>query len=252
MPPSTVTYVVAALALLDAADRVERHAGARDERAARLEDQLRRRAGPAAATRARSSPTSPPTNSAIVNDGSSSTCRTPSPPPRSTMRGVQPSSARRRAAKPRDPVDRHQRRAEVHELRADVHVQPLALAAARRIASTASSGGSPNFEPWCAVLTASCVSASIPGVTRIRQRVAADRARALELVERVEHDQRAHARPRARSSSSSLLLPWMTSRSPGMPARSANSSSPTVETSAPRPSSASSRSTATDGNAFVP
>ena len=58
------------------------------------------------------------------------------------------------------------------QLRADVHVQALGSRAAGRSASIASSGGRPNFEPWCAVLTASCVSASMPGVTRIRKRFA--------------------------------------------------------------------------------
>ena len=43
------------------------------------------------------------------------------------MLGVQSSSARSRAAKSGDPVDGHQRRAEVQQLRADVHVQALGL-----------------------------------------------------------------------------------------------------------------------------
>ena len=59
----------------------------------------------------------------------------------------------------------------MHELRADVDVQPPQVGT-RRTSSSASSGGRPNFEPRCAVFTASCVSASIPGVTRTRNRSA--------------------------------------------------------------------------------
>ena len=60
----------------------------------------------------------------------------------------------------------------------------------RRTSSSASSGGRPNFEPWCAVFTASWVSASIPGVTRTRKRSAPAARAPVELVERVEDDQR--------------------------------------------------------------
>ena len=74
---------------------------------------------------------------------------------------------------------------------------------------------------------------------------------ARRLVERVEDDERLGA-GRGASSSSDLLFPWTTSRSPGIPARRAKASSPSVETSAPSPSSASSRISATFGNAFVP
>ena len=46
--------------------------------------------------------------------------------------------------------------------------RPASRAAAA--AASASAGGSPNFEPWWAVRIFSCVSASIPGVTRTRAR----------------------------------------------------------------------------------
>jgi hypothetical protein len=49
-----------------------------------------------------------------------------------------------------------------------------------------------------------------------------------------------------------LLLPWTTIRSGAIPARSASSSSPGVETSAPMPSSPSARSIATLGKAYDP
>ena len=79
----------------------------------------------------------------------------------------------------------------------------------------------------------------------------AGRGGPLRLVERVEDDERAGGAA-ARSSSSDLLLPCTSSRSPAIPAACANASSPRVETSAPSPSSASSRIRATFGNAFVP
>ena len=54
----------------------------------------------------------------------------------------------------------------------------------RRSASSASSGGRPNFEPWWPVRIFSCVSASIPGVTRIRVRpTPASRARSISSSE---------------------------------------------------------------------
>ena len=111
-------------------------------------------------------PTRPPTNSSIENAGSSGTCRTPRPPPRSITRGTQPSSARARAAKPaiQSTV--------ISDAPKCISCEPTctcspSVAGASLIASSASSGGSPNFDPWCAVFTASWVSASIPGVTRI-------------------------------------------------------------------------------------
>jgi hypothetical protein len=64
---------------------------------------------------------------------SSSVYAMPSPPPRSTTSGVQPSAERASAAKPArisiaacaglEPVDRHPLGAEVEKLRADVHVK---------------------------------------------------------------------------------------------------------------------------------
>ena len=68
---------------------------------------------------------------------------------------------------------------------------PASRAAAA--AASASSGGSPNFEPWWAVRISSCVSASIPGVTRTSARRTPAAAARSGLVERVEHDE-AHVR----------------------------------------------------------
>ena len=64
------------------------------------------------------------------------------------------------------------------------------MSGTRRMSSTASSGGSPNFDPWCAVFTASCVSASIPGVTRTRKRATPAACARSSSSERVENDER--------------------------------------------------------------
>ena len=76
-------------------------------------------------------------------------------------------------------------------------------------------------------------------------------ARPLDVVQRVDDEEPTPAAAARAISSSDLLLPWNTIRSPAMPARIANSSSPSVETSAPSPSSAKSRSSATFGNALT-
>jgi hypothetical protein len=73
----------------------------------------------------------------------------------------------------------------------------------------------------------------------------------LDLVERVEHDEACPASAAARSSSSLLLFPVDDDVPPGISARSATSSSPRVETSAPKPSSENSRRSATLGNALT-
>jgi hypothetical protein len=126
--------------------------------------------------------------------------------------------------------------------------RPAARAAAT--ACSASSGGSPNFEPSWAVRIFSCVSASIPGVTRTStSRTPASVARSTSS-RASRTTKRALASAAARSSSSLLLFPCTTMRSPGRPASSANLSSPRVETSAPKPCSASRRSTATFGSAL--
>ena len=77
--------------------------------------------------------------------------------------------------------------------------------------------GSPNFEPAWPVRIDSCVSASIPGVTRTSMRPTPAAARSLELLD-ASRGRRARLRFRGRASSSSdLLLPCTTSRSPSMP-----------------------------------
>ena len=120
---------------------------------------------------------------------------------------------------------------------------------ASAIAAAAESGGSPNFEPWWAVRIEACVSTSIPGVTRrSTRRTPAATARSTSSAASSTTYATSAA---ARSSSSLLLLPCMTIRSAGTPARRAKASSPSVETSAPRPSSASREITATLGNALT-
>ena len=109
----------------------------------------------------------------------------------------------------------------------------------------------PNFEPWWPVRIFSWVSASIPGVTRISVR-ATPAARARSISSSESSTTSAPAAAAAASSSSDLLFPCTTMFSPAIPAASANRSSPSVETSAPIPSSARIRMIATFGNAFVP
>ena len=64
------------------------------------------------------------------------------------------------------------------------------VSGARRSASSESFGVSPNFEPWWPVRIDSCVSASMPGVTRISVRSHTGRAGAVDLLERVHDDER--------------------------------------------------------------
>ena len=122
---------------------------------------------------------------------------------------------------------------------------------ARSISSSACSGGSPNFEPCWPVRIASWVWASTPSVSRTSVRVT-PAAAARSTSSSASSTTSAPAAPAAASSASSLLLPWTTSASPSIPACCAKRSSPSVETSAPSPSSASRRITETFGNAFVP
>ena len=111
-------------------------------------------------------------------------------------------------------------------------------------------GRRPNFEPWCAVRIASCVSTSIPGVTRTSTRDAG-RTRAVDLVLGVEDDE-PHARERRRGELD-LALVVAVDDDPvaGHAAAEREASSPSVETSAPSPSWARSWMTATFGKALT-
>ena len=80
------------------------------------------------------------------------------------------------------------------------------------------SGGRPNFEPWCPVRIASCVSASTPSVTRTSTRRRLQPPPAPPRRARRGRPARRRRLPR-RSSVSSLLLPWTTSASPVDPRR---------------------------------
>ena len=142
------------------------------------------------------------------------------------MRGVQPSSARSRAANCAIQSTVISDAPKCMELRADVHVQALGTPAPAGRARRASSGGRPNFEPWWAGLHRLVRVGLDPRRHAHEEARRADGPRPVELVERVEHDQRAESDRAAQISSSSLLFPWITSRSPGMPARSAKASSP--------------------------
>ena len=126
----------------------------------------------------------------------------------------------------------------------------IPVPAASRSASTACSGVSPNFEPWWAVRIAACVSASIPGVTRTRIRLTP--ASAARSTSSGASTTTSPASCAARcSSSSDLLFPCMTIRAGGISAFTAYASSPSVETSAPSPSSAQRRRSSRLGKAFT-
>ena len=94
--------------------------------------------------------------------------------------------------------------------------------------------------------------ASMPGVIRSSTRftpAAAHRSTSPGSSMTTSH---ASASAAAASSSSDLLFPWTTVADDGTPAACAYRSSPSVDTSAPMPSSTSSRMIAAFGNAFVP
>ena len=189
-------------------------------------------------------------NSAIGTSGSSGVAATPRPPPRSSVRIVQPSSSCARAAKAAIQSTAARAAATSRSCEPMCMWRP-SVSGSRRRASSESSGVSPNFEPWWPVRIASCVSASIPGVTRMSVReTRASRARSISSSESTTTS--APASAAASSSSRDLLFPWTTRSRPAIPAAWANRSSPSVETSAPMPSSARIRISATFGNAFVP
>ena len=221
MPPSTATYVVARRRRLTRADAVERDAGAADERAARLEDQLRR--GVAARRVAAAAATSAPTNSADRRHALVATCADAEAAAEvDTSRRPAELVAAARARTSASQSTASSARAGVEELRADVDVQagdvepgrarrarpPRARRpAAARTSSRGGRSGSPRAcRPRCRA-------------SRGRARGATPAAaRALDLVERVERRRARRPSAAARSSSSDLLLPWTTSRSPAIPA----------------------------------
>ena len=168
------------------------------------------------------------------------------------MRSSQPVSARARAAKVDEPVDGHQRRAE----------RPAA--ASRRARGALGLGRA-----------AQRLERVVGRQPELRAVVAgADVLVRVGLDARRDADQRARRRRPSRARSTSSSESTTTSAPASAAARellvglvvavhdeplagdarrpAANRSSPSVETSAPMPSSASSRSSATFGNAFVP
>src|SRR5581483_11715224 len=117
--------------------------------------------------------------------GTASSCvyRIPRPPPRSTMRGVHASScsARSQKATSRSTARRlSSTRASCEPTWKCTPATSSPTSPAARIACSAASGGIPNFDASCAVRTATCVTASTPGVRRTRTR----RPRERELAER--------------------------------------------------------------------
>ena len=179
----------------------------------------------------------------------------PRPPPTLTIAGVQSSSARAftqsRASSSIAAV------AAVASATCEPRCtcRPSISSPARRACSNtsrASSGGTPNFEPTWPVRIFSWVSASTPGVIRRSTRLtpaAAQRSTSPGSSMTTSH---ASASAAAASSSSDLLFPCTTSTEGEMPAACANRSSPSVDTSAPIPSSARMRISATFGKRLRP
>ena len=132
--------------------------------------------------------------------------------------------------------------------------RPSVSGRAARSASSASSGGSPNFEPWWPVRIASCVSASMPGVTRIERRAAtpAARARSISSSESSD-DERARLGGGARAPRRTCCCRARRAGRRAIPAAlreaRARRASRRRRRSPPRRAA---RSSATFGNAFVP
>ena len=155
------------------ADAVERHARLADERAARLEHEPRHRQSvqrprPLDAVDDRSGEVR---GSWAPRRSRRSGCRARRPRRRPAASSRAPSGTRprsRRASRPRTAPARR-RGAASRGARAGPGRRARARRA-RAIAPSACSGGRPNFEPRWPVLIASCVSGSIPGVTRTSTR----------------------------------------------------------------------------------
>ena len=115
----------------------------------------------------------------------------------------------------------------------------------------------PNLDSAWPVAIDGWVPASTAGITRSSTSCTTP-VRAGDLVEPVElrgvvddHQGDAGLHGGLRARTSDLLLPCITTRDPGIPARSAASSSPPVATSRSRPSSTAIRMTACVVNAFT-
>ena len=236
--------------VLHGADAVQRHARRADDRAPGLEDQPRARKavrGPR--------PFQPPEQVAdevgdrrwlvLVRRGADAE---PAAEVDDLRRPAELVAAARRELG--EPVDGEARRASRRGAASRCARGARAAARARSARAPARAGGRTSSRAG-PVRIASCVSASTPSVSRTSVRVT-PAARARSTSSRASSTTSAPAAPAAASSASSLLLPWTTSASPPMPACCAKRSSPSVETSAPSPSSASRRITETFGNAFVP
>jgi hypothetical protein len=118
---------------------------------------------------------------------------------------------------------------------------PRPAARARRPAA------GPNFEPCWAVRIASCGVGLDPRRARDERPAHAGRRRPLGLVERVEHDEAHFGLGRGAELLVALVVPVHDDLVAFDPARAANASSPSVETSAPKPSAASRRAARRSG-----
>ena len=134
----------------------------------------------------------------------------------------------------------------------ETRASPARPSRARRITSTASSGRTPNFDPRCPVMIFSWPPASMPGVIRSSTRFTPNSTQRSTSPGSSITTSHASCSAANRSSSSDLLFPCTTHDDGGIPAASAYFISPSVETSAPMPSSHRIFMIGTFGNAFVP
>ena len=233
---------------LDPADRVERHpARATSDRPG---SRISWAAGTPCSCHARSSWATRPPHELPDREqpGSSGTCN-PEPTAKVDARGVQPSSARARAAKPaiQSTV--------ISEAPRSRSCEPMWTCSPSAVAEGASAASASSrqaeLRAVMAVFTSRACRPRCPGVTRIRNHVA-PRARA-----RPSSESESRTTARRRPSRRGAARPPCCCRGRRgarleIPARCANASSPAVETSAPRPWAAKSRSTASEGEGFVP
>ena len=124
-------------------------------------------------------------------------------------------------------------------------------ASASSTSARAWAGGRPNFEPWCPVRIASWVSASTPSVTRTSTRFTPGARRERRLVRRVQDDGGAFGR-RSPEERLVLVVAVHDDLVAGHPGRAGELELAADATSAPIPSSRSSRISATFANALVP
>jgi len=160
--------------------------------------------------------------------------------------GVQSSSARAPLAECSESLDGEQALVDTRELRPDVEVHACNIdSEPARLVDHAQRAfrRQPNLDSSCAVRIERCVAASTPGVQADECALHSCACSSHRLVLRVEHDRDARLRSRAQLFVR-LVIAMEEDAISRDPAVCANASSPSVDTSAPTPSSASTRSSA--------